>query len=380
MALETSKNEQQREKIIIRTSIIGILANIFLAAFKAVVGLLSHSIAIVLDAVNNLSDAASSLITIIGTKLAGKEADKKHPFGYGRIEYLSALVISCIVLYAGVTSFIESVKKILRPEPADYSAISLIIVGVAIFVKIFLGLFVKSTGEKVNSDSLVNSGKDALLDSVISTSTFAAALLFLFLHWSLEAWLGAIISVIIIKSGVEMLSETVSHLLGEPGDVGLLREIKATVCSFPEVHGAYDLILHNYGPDSYNGSIHVELEDSCSIEQLDDMTRKIMTLVYEKHHVILTAIGVYATNTKDPETISLRKEIRDRVLAHEHAKQIHGFHYNKEEKSVRFDVVISFDAPSRIAVYQEILTELQSTYPDLTFTLAMDMDYGELGQ
>lgn len=380
MALETSKNEQQREKIIIRTSIIGILANIFLAAFKAVVGLLSHSIAIVLDAVNNLSDAASSLITIIGTKLAGKEADKKHPFGYGRIEYLSALVISGIVLYAGVTSFIESVKKILRPEPADYSAISLIIVGVAIFVKIFLGLFVKSTGEKVNSDSLVNSGKDALLDSVISTSTFAAALLFLFFHWSLEAWLGAIISVIIIKSGVEMLSETVSHLLGEPGDVGLLREIKATVCSFPEVRGAYDLILHNYGPDSYNGSIHVELEDSCSLEQLDDMTRKIMTLVYEKHHVILTAIGVYATNTKDPETISLRKEIRDRVLAHEHAKQIHGFHYNKEEKSVRFDVVISFDAPSRVAVYQEILTELQSTYPDLTFTLAMDMDYGELGQ
>ena len=172
------KEEMARGNIIVRTSIIGILANVFLAGFKAGVGILSNSIAIILDAVNNLSDALSSVITIVGTKLAGREADKKHPFGYGRIEYLSSLVIAMIVLYAGITSLTESVEKIIHPETPDYSVAALIIVAVAVFVKIGLGLFVKTTGEKVNSDSLINSGKDALLDSVISVSTLAAAGIF----------------------------------------------------------------------------------------------------------------------------------------------------------------------------------------------------------
>ena len=132
---------ENREKIIVRTSIIGILVNILLAAFKAVVGMLSHSIAVVMDAVNNLSDAMSSVITILGTKLAGKEPDKKHPLGYGRIEYLSAMIISVIVLYAGVSSLVESVKKILHPETPDYSATALLIIAVAVVAKIILGKF-----------------------------------------------------------------------------------------------------------------------------------------------------------------------------------------------------------------------------------------------
>ena len=157
--------ESSREAMIVRTSIIGIIANVFLAAFKAVIGVLTHSIAIVLDAVNNISDAGSSLITIVGTRLAGREPDKKHPFGYGRIEYLSAMIISVIVLYAGITSLVESVKQIIHPERPDYNSISLIIVAVAVLVKILLGRYVKSVGERVNSDSLVNSGEDATLES-----------------------------------------------------------------------------------------------------------------------------------------------------------------------------------------------------------------------
>ncbi len=372
--------EQKRSKVIIRTSVIGILANLFLAGFKAVIGLLSHSIAVLLDAVNNLSDALSSVITIIGTKLAGREPDKKHPFGYGRIEYLSALIISVIVLYAGITSLIESVKKIISPEDPDYSVIALVIVGVAVLVKIVLGLFVKKTGEKVHSDSLVNSGKDALLDSVISSATLVAALIFVFSGLSLEAYLGAVISLVIIKAGFEMLSDTISQLLGEPGDTALLKGIKETVCAFPEVTGAYDLILHNYGPDTYNGSIHIELDDSCPISRLDELTREIMTTVYQKHRVILTAVGVYSVNTRDPKVSGLRDEIRTMVLAHKDAKQIHGFYYSEKEKSVRFDVVISFEAESRLAVLNEIKQELQKQYPDLTFSLAMDMDYGEISE
>ena len=199
---EKNRREQSRERIIVQTSIIGIIANVFLAGFKAVIGLMTHSIAIVLDAVNNISDAGSSLITIIGTKLAGREPDKKHPFGYGRIEYLSAMIISVIVLYAGVTSFVESVKQIIHPETPEYNTVSLIIVAVAVAVKILLGRYVKGVGEKVNSDSLVNSGEDATLDSIISASTLVAAIIFLLFKVSLEAWLGAVISLVIIKSGI----------------------------------------------------------------------------------------------------------------------------------------------------------------------------------
>ena len=246
-------NEQaSRDSIIIRTSVIGILANIALAAFKAVVGLSSNSIAIVMDAVNNLSDAASSVITIVGTKLAGREPDKKHPFGYGRIEYLSAMIISLLVLYAGVTAFVESVRKIIQPDTPDYSAL--------------LGRYVKGIGEKVNSDSLKGSGEDATLDSVISASTLVAAAIYLFFHVSLEAWLGAVIAVVIIKSGVEMLRDTLSKILGERVDAQLAAEMKATIRENPEVRGAYDLILHDYGPDSYNGSVHIEVPDTMTAD------------------------------------------------------------------------------------------------------------------
>ena len=373
-----SDEESKRGKVIIRASIIGIVANVFLAGFKALIGIISSSISIVLDAVNNLSDALSSVITIIGTKLAGREADKKHPFGYGRIEYLSSLVISGIVLYAGVTSLVESIKNIINPKEPDYSVVSLVIVGLAVFVKIGLGLFVKTTGEKVNSDSLINSGKDALLDSVISSATLVAALIFKFSGVSLEAYLGAIISLVIIKAGFEMLSDTVSKLLGEPGDVQLLQDIKKTVCEFPGVRGAYDLILHNYGPDTYSGSIHIEVDDDLKIDRLDELNREIMAAVNQKYHVLLTAVGVYSVNTKDEDTIRLKEEIGKLVLAHKFVKQIHGFYYSRKEQSVRFDVVISFDAESRQAVFAEVYEELKAKYPNLQFALAMDMDYGEI--
>ncbi|MBQ7481722.1 MAG: cation transporter, partial [Lachnospiraceae bacterium] len=232
-----------RESKIIRTSIIGIGANVLLAAFKAVIGTMTDSIAIIMDAVNNISDAGSSLVTIIGTKLAGREPDKKHPFGYGRIEYLSAMIISVIVLYAGLTSFEESVEKILNPVTPDYSVVSLVIVGAAVIVKIVLGRYVKSVGKKVNSASLINSGEDASLDSIISASTLVAAIVFIVFHISVEAWLGAVISLVIVKSGFDMLKETVSKILGESNDPELSRSIKETVTSFPDVQGAYDLVL-----------------------------------------------------------------------------------------------------------------------------------------
>ena len=369
--------EDSREKTIVRTSIIGIIANVFLAAFKAVIGAMTNSIAIVLDAVNNISDAGSSLITIVGTKLAGREPDKKHPLGYGRLEYLSAMIISVIVLYAGVTSLTESVKQILHPETPEYTPVSLIIVGVAVVVKILLGRYVKRVGEKVHSDSLVNSGEDATLDSIISASTLVAAVIFMAFGISLEAWLGAVISIVIIKSGFEMLKDTISQILGESGNVELAKSIKQTVLSFPDVEGAYDLVLNNYGPDAWNGYIHIEVPDTYSAAQLDQLIRDIQMAVYAEHHVILTAIGVYSVNTKDENVIAVRKKVQEIISSHKYVTQMHGFYLVPEQKSMRFDIVVSFDAKDRHAVYNEVIADVGKAFPGYQLQAALDTDFSE---
>jgi len=376
-ALPAPESAVTREKQIVRTSVVGIAANLALASFKAAVGLLSNSIAVVMDAVNNLSDAASSVITIIGTKLAAKEPDRKHPFGHGRVEYLSAMIIAVIVLYAGITSLVESVKKIITPETPDYAPVALIVIGAAVIVKIVLGRYAKGKGKQLNSDALVNSGEDATLDAVISAATLAAAAAFLIWGVSLEAYLAAVISLLIIKSGIEMLRETLSKLLGERADVELARAIKETVLSFPQVQGVYDLVLNDYGPDRINGSLHIEVPDTLSADELDELLREIAVKVYGEQKVILTAVGVYAVNTQDPQVVAMREKIHELVFAHENILQMHGFHVNNEKKTIRFDLIISFDAQDRHAVYDHVVRDVQEMYPDYQVQVAMDTDFSE---
>ena len=252
-----------------------------------------------------------------------------------------------------------------------------IIVGAAVVVKIVLGRYVKSVGKKVNSASLVNSGEDATLDSVISASTLVAAAIFLVFDISLEAWLGAIISLVIIKSGFEMIKETVSQILGERNDADLAKSIKETVTGFPDVQGAYDLVLNNYGPDTWNGSIHIEVPDTYSADRLDQLIRSIQVKVYEEHHVILTAIGVYSVNTKDAEIIEAYKKVKDLVLSHEYVRQIHGFYMDKEKKTLRFDIVVSVDAEDRKSVYGKVIEAVSKEYPGYELQVAMDTDFSE---
>ena len=374
MVVNTEKT-LSRDKKIIRTSIVGIAANVFLAAFKAVVGLLSHSIAIVLDAVNNISDAGSSLITIIGTKLAGKQPDKKHPWGHGRIEYLSAMLISVIILYAGLTSFVESVKKIIRPDTPDYSAATLIIVAAAVIVKIVLGRYVKGVGEKVNSDALVNSGTDAMMDSVISASTLAAAAVYLLFNIKLEAWLGAVISVFIIKSGIEMLRETISQLLGQRVSAETAAKVKKSIMADPQVKGVYDLIFHDYGPDRLNCSAHIEVDDTLTAEEIDLIQRNATMKLFREQNIILTALSVYSVNTKDEKIRSLREEVYKLVMSVDHVIQVHGFYIHKDTNVMQFDVIVDFDAEDRMKVYNEVVGLVKNKYPEYELVCTLDTDF-----
>lgn len=365
-----------RDKVIIRTSIIGIITNVFLVIFKAGVGFFSNSIAVILDAVNNLSDALSSVITIIGTKLAGKSPDKKHPLGYGRIEYLSSMIVSAIVLYAGITSFVESVKKIISPEQANYNAVSLIIISVAVIVKLVLGGYVKKQGNKVNSGALTASGSDALFDAVISASVLLSAIIYLLSGISLEAYVGVIIALVIIKAGIEMLNETLDDILGKRADGQTVKEVKRIINEEKSVLGAYDLILYNYGPERNYGSVHIELPDTLTVGEVDVLTRQIEKKVYLETGIILTGIGVYAYNIGDDEIVKIRNTVQNKVLSYDWALQMHGFYVDTAAKYLRFDVVVSFDISHNEAI-TILHREIQQLYPEYNIEIVGDVDVSE---
>ena len=367
---------EERNKMIVRTSIIGILANILLAGFKMVVGLFAHSIAIILDAVNNLSDVLSSLVTIVGNKLANKAPDRKHPLGHGRVEYISALIVSAIILYAGVTAAIEAVKKIINPTKPNYTTITLFIIAVAVVVKIVLGLFVSKQGKKAKSGALEASGKDALFDAVISASVLASAIIYLTTKVSLEAYVAVVISIFIIKAGIEIMAETISEILGKRADADLTKKVKEILNREPEVRGAYDLLLNNYGPNKNYASVHLELPDTMTVDEVDVLTRKLEMNVYKETGIILTGVGVYSYNTSDTEVAHIRNEVQEMVMAHDWSLQMHGFYLDIEKHTMRFDVVMSFDIDPKEGI-DIIRKEVGEAYPEYELNIIADIDIAD---
>ena len=361
---------------IIKVSWRGIFANLLLSAFKAAAGLVAHSISVVLDAVNNLSDAMSSVITIIGTKLAGKAADRKHPYGHGRIEYITASIISIIVLLAGITSLKESVDKILHPEETNYSAVTLIVLIASIGAKLLLGQYFKKKGKELHSGSLTASGEDALMDSVISFAALVGAVLNLTLGWKLEGILGALISVFIIKAGFELLRETVDHIIGSRAESELTNNIKERLNAYPEIHGAYDLILHSYGPEEWFGSVHVELDDNMTVREMDALTRRIVPQIYMEFGVILT-VGVYAENTSDESAKAIKQAAKALTAEYPQIIQMHGFYADTGTKAVSFDIILSFDEQDPANTVNALRERLSAEFPDFQFHINVDRDFSE---
>ena len=363
-----------REKTIARVSLLSILANVALAAFKAVVGLAASSISIVLDAVNNLSDALSSIITIIGVKLAGKKPDREHPYGHGRFEYITASIISAIILYAGLAALKESVEKIIHPQIPNYTNTTLIVLAAAIFVKIFLGLFVKAAGKKAQSKALEASGDDARNDALLSASVLASALAMRFFGVSLEAYVSVLISLFIIKSGVEMFKETLDDILGTRLPKETAVGVKKTICKIPGVHGAYDLFLNDYGPNRLQGSVHVEVDDTMKAAQIDELSSKIAMEVFNEHGIILTAVGIYSRNTNDSEATEAKEKVLNILEGYKNVLQMHGFYFDKEKKIIKFDIIISFDSKDREAECQEIMQEVLQAFPGYSLKINLDSD------
>ena len=361
--------EHVRDRLIVRTSLVAIGTNLCLVAFKMAVGLLANSIAIVLDAMNNLSDALSSVITILGTKLAGRPPDKKHPFGYGRMEYLTGILIAGIILFAGVNFAVTSVQKIITPDLPHYSLLTVGIVAVAIVTKLLLGAYTKKMGRKTGSDALVASGTDATFDAVISAGTLVGALV-------IDGWIGCVISLVILKAGLELLLDTLSSIVGRRADSQLSQEIKQRLCTVDGILGAYDLVLHNYGPTRAMGSVNVAVWDWRTAAELHTLSKQAQALIWAEYHVFLY-IGFYAVNTQDNALRALEDQIRTECQASPQVLSIHAFFEEKETGTISFDAVIDFSCRDSLGLVRQIEADLAQKHPGRHFTIKVDRAYSD---
>ena len=364
-----------RFKDIILTSVIGVVVNVLLGLLKVLVGTIANSVAVISDAVNNFSDSVSSLVTIIAMAISGRGATRKHPFGFGRIEYFSSIVIAVIVLITGAQFLIESVKKILHPSATSYTTLTLVLLVVAIVAKILLGLYTKRSGNKLNSPNLVASGQDALSDAIITGVTLLAAIVNLFnpdLH--IDGYVGVLVSLFVLKAGLEILLDVVSKLLGERPDLELADKIMEEILATEGIHGAYDLILHNYGPNVFIGDVNLELEDTMTIDEAYVITKPLNVKILRDYGVFMY-FGIYSVNTTDPDIVEMREYLYDRASEIDDILQIHAFYVNKERKFMSFDVVFDFDCKDQYAVEQELRRILKEKYPDYQVEMLPDKDY-----
>ena len=365
-----------RSKKIVRTSIVGVLTNLGLVAIKAIVGLFANSIAIIMDAINNLSDALSSVITIVGTKLAQKKPDAKHPYGHGRVEYLTSLIISVLILIAGSTAIVESVIAIINNNLPQFEIWSVILIGIAVLIKLALSFYFRYMGKKLNSDALKGSGIDALFDSFLSLATLISIVVALIWKVNIEGYIGIIIGLFMIKSGIDVLRGSLSNIIGERTSKETSEAIKKLVCSNKEVKGAYDLIINNYGPDRGIGSIHIEVEDNMTAKEIHPLTRRIAAQVYQEFGIIMT-VGIYASNSSDEEIVKIRDAIKKEVLSHPTIKQMHGFYLDQETKTISFDVIIDFNDKNAQKVISEIHDNIANQFPDYKFYIVEDKDFAD---
>ena len=368
--------EHVRDRLIVRTSLVAIGTNLCLVAFKMAVGLLANSIAIVLDAMNNLSAALSSVLTILGAKLAGRPPDKKHPFGYGRMEYLTGILIAGIILFAGVNFAVTSVQKIITPDLPHYSLLTVGIVAVAIVTKLLLGAYTKKMGRKTGSDALVASGTDATFDAVISAGTLVGALVTLTSGYVIDGWIGCVISLVILKAGLELLLDTLSSIVGRRADSQLSQEIKQRLCTVDGILGAYDLVLHNYGPTRAMGSVNVAVWDWRTAAELHTLSKQAQALIWAEYHIFLY-IGFYAVNTQDNALRALEDQIRTECQAYPQVLSIHAFFEEKETGTISFDAVIDFSCRDSLGLVRQIEADLAQKHPGRQFTIKVDRAYSD---
>ena len=367
-------DKSTRNHKITRAGIIGILVNLLLAIIKIIIGRISNSVAIISDATNNLSDAGSSVITIIGSALSVKRPNDKHPYGYGRIEYFSGLIISVIVFVLGVEFLKSSISIIRNPEPVKFSWISVLIIAGTVIVKIFLSIYNKRVGSEVNSTALIASGTEALGDAAISFLTLISALIALFTDYKVDGYIGLIVSIFIFYSGYQLIKETFNNIIGQKISKELSQAIYAQVEQDQLVLGAYDLILNNYGPNKYIGSINVELEDFRTVKEASELFFSLQSQIYKTFGIFLV-ISLYSVNTNNDRAVKVRKQIQSLLSEYEYISNMHAFFLDEIDSKLRFDIIINFEIENIDALRKEIVQKIKVIYPKLHVNINVDRKF-----
>ena len=364
----------ERAHLIRLAGLAGIIANSLFAGVKLLVGLSANSIAIVSDAVNNLADALSSVITLVGLKISRHHPDYKHPLGYGRIEYISGMIISALVLGTGVEFLISSAKRIGTPEASAFSGYQFLLLAVVIVGKWMLSRLDLAVGKRTNSTSLIAAGVDAKMDVLVSLMTVTAGLISMGTGWYLDGYVGVLLSLFIIYSGAALIRETVSSIIGERPDKALVESIKAEVVKHEPIVGAYDLILHSYGPATRLCSLNLEIPDYVTVERTYEAMTAARQDIYNVHGIHIT-FGLYSVNTYDKEITAMRADIERIVTSLPNALSIHNFYYDKQQKLIRLDAVVGF-ATRDLSAFRTLATDaIHQKYADATVVMNVELDY-----
>lgn len=363
-----------RDGIITATSGLGIAVNLLIAALKVVVGTLASSIAIVSEGVNNASDALTSVLTLVGTKLAGKHPDEDHPFGYGRIEYLTSLIISVLILITGFEMLTSSVKLVFHPEELSISTLSLVVVAVSAVIKFFLGIYTMKMGKKASSGALEAVGIDCRNDSFFSVVTILSALVFLLFHLNVDAYVGIFTSLIILKAGLEVLKDTVSDLLGRPGEKELASKLYKEIRSTEGILNAADMMLHNYGPDAYSGSVNIEVDHSKSVGEVYEFLHDLQLRIMHEHHVTMV-FGIYAVDNDHDYIKALRKTIGQYVKNTDHVKSFHAVYLDPNSNKLYCDLIVDYALRDWDALRADFTAYMAEHCPEKELVLTLETEF-----
>lgn len=372
--IEKKLKKGSRISWIIVAAIVGILVNTLLAIVKVLIGLFSNSIAITSDAINNLSDALSSIVTIVGIIFASKSANKKHPYGYGRIEYISSLIISVLLVIVGWEFFKTSIDFIKNPKEIKFNIFSLIVLLFAIVGKIFLGSYNKKIGKKTNSPALMASSKDSYSDVLISTMTVISTLIYMIFDVLIDGYVGIFISLFIIFSGISLIDDTLNSIIGKEPEEKVVNEIYKFVKKSEKVEGAYDLILNNYGPERYIGSINVAFLDTMSLSEASLEILKLQNSVFKKFGIYLV-FGIYSKNTQNENVSRDEKKIREIISKYNGIESMHAFYILYEEKLIRIDIVVDFNVKNVNELVKNIRRDISKIYIGYEIILNIDHNY-----
>ena len=353
----------------------GIAANILLFAVKLLAGILAGSLSIIADGFNNLSDAGSSVVTLIGFKLSSAPPDEKHPFGHGRMEYLSALAVAAMIMIAGFELFTSAVDKILHPTPTEVNLLTLVILAAAIAVKLWMALFFRRVGERIDSESLKASAADSRNDVLCTGVVFVTSLLSLWLPVSIDGYVGVAVALFVLWAGFSVMRETVSPLLGQAPEEALVADVKRTVMAYDGVVGVHDLMIHNYGPGRMVMSLHAEVPCQADILQSHDLIDRIERDMQEKYRAVV-CIHMDPVDFDNPEVARLRAMVAMQVAEMDEGMTIHDFRvvFGQSHTNLIFDLVVPFGKDENAAA-AELSRRVQAQDPTLFTVITVEHAY-----